>query len=98
MRSEKGLAVLLIGIGALIILPKLGIGLGWLFGLLIPILILLLGVMAWKNGRKLLGGIVIAVGAVMLLGKLSFAFVWIAAIALILFGISMLRRSPGARI
>jgi hypothetical protein len=91
MRSGNGLALLLIGFGGLIILGKLGLGLGFLFGLLIPILIIALGVMAWGNGNKLLGGGIMVIGGFMLLGKLSFLFVWAAAIALIIFGVSMLR-------
>lgn len=92
MKSGNGLALLLIGFGGLIILGKLGFGLGWLFGLLTPILIILLGVMAWNNGNRLLGGIIAVVGGFILLGKLSFLFVWVAAIALIVFGVSMLGR------
>ncbi|TFE19514.1 LiaF transmembrane domain-containing protein [Cohnella luojiensis] len=92
MRSGNGLALLLIGFGGLIILGKLGFGLGFLFGLLIPILIILLGIVAWKNGNRLLGGVIAVVGGFILLGKLSFLFVWAAAIALIVFGISMLGR------
>ncbi|BBI35183.1 LiaF transmembrane domain-containing protein [Cohnella abietis] len=92
MRSGNGLALLLIGLGGLIILGKLGLGLGFLFGLLIPILIIILGVVAWTNGNRLLGGIVAVVGGFILLGKLSFLFVWAAAIALVIFGVSMLGR------
>lgn len=92
MRSGNGLALLLIGFGGLIILGKLGFGLGFLFGLLIPILIILLGIVAWRNGNRLVGGIIAVVGGFILLGKLSFLFVWAAAIALIVFGISMLSR------
>ena len=62
MRSGNGLALLLIGFGGLIILGKLGFGLGFLFGLLIPILIILLGVVAWNNGNRLLGGVIAVVG------------------------------------
>ena len=96
MQSGKGLAILLIGFGGLIILGKLGIGLGFFFGLLIPILIFLLGVMAWNNGSRLLGGILGVIGGIMLLGQLSHLFVWVAAIALIMFGVSMLRRNTRA--
>jgi hypothetical protein len=91
LRSGNGLAMLLIGFGGLIILGKLGFGLGFLFGLLIPILIILLGAMAWRNGSRLVGGVIVVVGGFMLLGKLSFLFVWAAAIALVVFGVSMLR-------
>ncbi|WP_373232526.1 hypothetical protein [Cohnella sp.] len=98
MRSGNGLALLLIGFGGLIILGKIGFGLGFLFGLLIPILVILLGIMAWKNGSRLVGGIIAVVGGIMLFGKLSFLFVWVAAIALIVFGVSMLRsKKPTAR-
>ncbi|TJY39866.1 hypothetical protein E5161_18190 [Cohnella pontilimi] len=97
MRSGNGLAVLLIGFGALLVLGKLGI-FGFLAGLLIPILVLALGVMAWKNGSRMLGAVLGIIGAMMLLGKLSFLFVWVAAIAAIALGVSMIRRRPGARI
>ncbi|KIL36254.1 hypothetical protein SD71_08800 [Cohnella kolymensis] len=98
MRGGNGLAIVLIGFGALIILGKMGFGLGFLFGLLIPILIILLGVVAWNNGRRFLGAVVAIIGGFMLLGKLSFLFVWVIAIAAILFGVSLLRKNPAARI
>lgn len=91
MRNGNGLALILIGFGAIIILGKLGIGLGFFLGLIIPILVLLLGVMAWNNGNRTLGGIIGVIGVIMLLGQLSHLFVWVAAIALIAFGVSMLR-------
>jgi hypothetical protein len=97
LRSGNGLALLLIGLGALIILGKLGLGLGFLFGLLIPVLIILLGLMAWRNGNRMVGGILTVVGGFMLLGKLSFLFVWVAAIGLILFGLSMIRNRKSYR-
>jgi hypothetical protein len=97
LRSGNGLSLLLIGLGALIILGKLGLGLGFLFGLLIPVLIILLGLMAWRNGNRMVGGILTVVGGFMLLGKLSFLFVWVAAIGLILFGLSMIRNRKSYR-
>jgi hypothetical protein len=98
MRSGNGLAMLLIGFGGLIILGKLGFGLGFLFGMLIPILIILLGAMAWRSGNRLVGGVIVVVGGFILLGKLSFLFVWAAAIALVVFGVSMLRsKNPTTR-
>ncbi len=90
------MALLLIAFGGLIILGKLGFGLGWLFGLLVPILLILLGVAVWNNGNKLLGGIIAVIGGFVLLGKMSFLFVWIAAIAAIVFGVSMLGRNNRA--
>ncbi|WEK55152.1 MAG: hypothetical protein P0Y55_03555 [Candidatus Cohnella colombiensis] len=97
MNNKNGLAVVLIGLGGLIILGKFGFGLGTLFGLIVPILVILLGGVAWRNGNKLLGGIIAVIGGIILLGKLSFLFVWIAAIALIVFGLSMLRGQSRTR-
>jgi len=91
LKRGNGLALLLIAFGVLLLLGKLGV-FGWLMSLLIPVLVIGLGVLAWNNGSRVLGGIVGAVGALMLLGKLSFLFVWAAAIALIVFGVSMIRR------
>lgn len=96
MRRGNGLAIVLIAIGALLILVKTGI-LGWMFSLLIPLLVIGLGVMAWRNGSRFLGGILGVIGAIMLLGRLSHLFVWIAAIALIVYGVSMIRSRSGVR-
>lgn len=96
MKRGNGLAILLIAIGALLILVKTGI-IGWLFSLLIPLLVIGLGVMAWRNGSRFLGGVLGVIGAIMLLGQLSRVFVWIAAIALIVYGISMIRNRSSVR-
>jgi|GEM_PF-404494 len=93
MRRGNGMAVLLITLGVVLILAKLGV-FHFLLGLLIPILIIGLGVMAWTSGRKIIGGVIVLIGALMLIGKLAPLLVWIAAIALIVYGISMLRRKP----
>ncbi|MFB9277061.1 LiaF transmembrane domain-containing protein [Cohnella cellulosilytica] len=93
MRRGNGLALLLIVFGGMIILGKLGFGLGWLFGIIVPVLLILLGVAVWNNGSKLLGGIIVVVGGFVLLGKMSFLLVWAAAIAMIVFGVSMLGRN-----
>ncbi len=97
MRKGNGLAVVLIAFGALLILGKLGF-FGFLMGLLIPVLVIGLGIMAWNNGSRFLGGVIGIIGALMLLGKLAPLLVWAAAIALIVFGFSMLRRKSGARV
>ncbi|MBW5449436.1 hypothetical protein GE107_25750 [Cohnella sp. CFH 77786] len=97
MKRGNGLAVLLIAFGVLLLLGKLGV-FGFLMGLLIPILVVGLGVLAWNNGNRFLGGVIGAIGVLMLLSKLSFLFVWAAAIALIVFGVSMFRRRSGARV
>lgn len=96
MRKGNGLAMLLIALGVVLILAKLGV-FHFLMGLLIPILIIGLGVMAWNSGRRLIGGVIGVIGALMLIGQLAPILVWAAAIGLIIYGISMLRRKPEAR-
>jgi hypothetical protein len=97
VQGKKLAALLLIAFGALVILGKLGIGLGWLMGLLIPVLVVLLGVAAWHNGNRTVGGIIAVIGGFMLLGKLSGLLVWIAAVAAVLVGVSWLTRSSAPR-
>ncbi|MCC3377027.1 hypothetical protein [Cohnella sp. REN36] len=90
MKKNNGWAVVLIVIGVLLLFGKLGNVVGWFIGLLVPILVIGVGVLAWRNGYRLIGGIVGIIGAFMLLGKLSVVIFWIAVIGLILLGISML--------
>lgn len=97
VQGKKLAALLLIAFGGLVILGKLGIGLGFIMGLLIPVLVILLGVAAWRNGNRMLGGVIAVIGGFMLLGKLAGFLVWIAAIAAILVGISWLTRSSSPR-
>lgn len=96
MKKGNGLAVVLIVIGVLLLFGKLGSLLGSLFSvilsLLIPVLVIALGVMAWRRGNKVVGGVLGFIGALMLLGRLSTVIFWIAAIAIIVYGVSMLRR------
>ena len=96
LEGKKLAAVLLILLGVLIIAGKLGF-LSSLMGFLVPILIILLGVVAWRNGNRGAGAVVIAVGGIMLLGKLWGLLIWIAAIAAILVGISWLRGNSASR-
>jgi hypothetical protein len=93
MKSGNALAWLLIIFGGLFLLGKFGLGLGFLMGLIVPILVILLGVFAWKNGSRLIGGVIAIIGVFMLLGKLSTVIFWLAAIAAVVIGISMLTRS-----
>ncbi|MBO2943920.1 hypothetical protein JJQ72_08010 [Paenibacillus sp. F411] len=95
MRSSrnKGLAVLLIGLGALILLGVFGPLLGWLFSLLIPLVMIGLGYYGIKRGNTLIGWIVMAIGIISLLGKLSWLFGPLLGIALIVWGVSRLKRS-----
>ncbi|THF82754.1 LiaF transmembrane domain-containing protein [Cohnella fermenti] len=95
MKKGNGLAVVLIVVGALLLFGKLGSFLGsligFLLGLLIPVLVIALGVMAWRRGNKVVGGVLGVIGALMLLGRLSTVIFWVAAIAIIVYGVSMLK-------
>ncbi|WP_027094700.1 LiaF transmembrane domain-containing protein [Cohnella thermotolerans] len=90
MKKGNGLAVVLIVIGILLLFGKLGHLFGFIISLLIPVLVIGLGVMAWQRGNRIVGGVLAVIGGFMLLGKLSAIIFWIAVIGLIVFGISML--------
>ncbi|SFB30641.1 hypothetical protein SAMN05216312_105429 [Cohnella sp. OV330] len=95
MKKNSGWAVVLIALGVLLLFGKLGHLVGWIIGLLIPIAIIGLGVMAWRNGYRLIGIVIGIIGGFMLLGKLSVVIFWVAAIGLIVLGISMLNGKTG---
>jgi len=96
LEGRKLAALLLILLGGLIIAGQLGFA-SYLMGILIPVLIILLGVVAWRNGNRVAGAGVMAIGGFMLLGKLWGLLVWIAAIAAIVVGISWLRGNSTPR-
>ncbi|MGG1312268.1 hypothetical protein ABE228_06355 [Cohnella laeviribosi] len=93
LKKGNGLAIVLVVIGILLLVGKLGNLFGFLIGLLIPLLVVGLGVLGWRNGNRFIGGILIVIGGFMLLGKLSAVIFWVAAIGLIVFGISLLARN-----
>lgn len=66
------------------------------FGILFPILLIVLGVIGIRNKKVVIGGILLGFGLLMLLGKMAWIMGWIVAIALIVYGISLLRRKPYA--
>lgn len=91
VNRSNGFALLLIGCGVLILLGKLGFGLGGLMSYLFPLLLIGLGYIGVKQGRGFIGWMMIILGAVILLGKLSSIFGWLLAIGLILYGVSLLK-------
>jgi len=93
MNRTTGFALFLIGCGALILLDRLGLGLGNLLGFLFPIALMVFGYIGIKNDRKLLGWGLMILGVIILLGKLSGLLGWIIAGALIVYGVHMLRKS-----
>jgi lia operon protein LiaI len=93
MRSNnKGLAIVLIALGVIILLGKMGYIIGTIIGLLIPIAMLAVGVIAIKRGSKMIGWILVVLGAIGLFGKLSGVIGLLIGIAFLGFGISMLTK------
>lgn len=90
--KHSGLALLLIACGALILLGKLGFGLGNLLSYLFPIVMVGLGYYGIRNGNKFFGWVIFVVGLLALLSKFSGLFVILFAAALILFGVSLLKK------
>lgn len=86
-------ALILIVFGGLLLLNKLGFHTGALMGWLFPIAMVGLGWLGLKNGRSAIGIILMAIGGLVLLGKLSGIIFIIIAIALIVYGISLLRKN-----
>ncbi|MCR2802265.1 LiaF transmembrane domain-containing protein [Paenibacillus soyae] len=92
MNGKTALGVLLIVIGGLAVLNIFNINLGWIFGLLFPLILIGFGVLGWKNDKKIIGGILIAIGAIALLGKLGGIFTLLLAVGLIVFGVQMFKK------
>jgi hypothetical protein len=96
MNNKAVLPLILIAFGALIIMNKFGIHLlGPIMGYLVPVAMVGLGYLGIRRGSKL-GWIIAGIGGVILLGKLSGWLVILLAIGLILYGLSMLKKSPQA--
>lgn len=96
LNGKSGLALLLIGCGALILLGKIGLGLGFLMGYLFPIALLGLGYYGIRNGNKFFGWAIFVVGLIALLGKFSGLFAIIFAVGLICFGVTVLKKKQSS--
>lgn len=92
LNGNKGLALFLIAMGALIILDKIGFGLGHLMGYLVPAAIIVLGYIGIKNGSKFFGWVFFILGLLILLGKFSGIIGFIIAIGLIFYGVSLFKK------
>ncbi|ACX67722.1 hypothetical protein V4V36_31620 [Paenibacillus lautus] len=93
MRNSKGngMSILLIGLGILVLLGVFGPLLGWLFSLLIPILMVALGYYGIRRGNTLMGWIILGIGIIWLMGKLSWLIGPILGVILIIYGVSRLK-------
>ena len=86
---NTGLAVALIAIGAMILLHRLGLD---VFGWVVPLAMIALGYYGIRIGRQKIGWIVLLIGSLALLGNLWGLIAFLAPIALIAFGWTMLKR------
>lgn len=100
LNRHSGFALILILFGGLILLNKLGIMFGYhhgnlashFMGWLIPLAMVGLGWYGIARGSKI-AWVITILGAIILLGKMSGLIIIVLAVALIAFGISMLKRS-----
>lgn len=90
-RKGNGLAVALIVIGAVMLLGILPHLIHGIFGILFPVLLVVLGYYGIKSGRKIIGWVVMFIGIMSLLSKLSWIIGPLLGIALVVWGISVLR-------
>lgn len=90
-KNSKGLAILLIALGALILLGKLTPFLGSLFGLLIAVAMVGLGYYGIKRGNAFFGWVILIIGLIALISKLAWLIVPVLGIGLIIYGISTLK-------
>ncbi|GIO32085.1 MULTISPECIES: hypothetical protein [Paenibacillus] len=88
---NNGTAIVLIVVGALMLFGLFAPLLGTLAGLIFPILMIVLGFYGIRRGRVLIGTVVLAIGVLSLLAKLSWIIGPLLGIALVIFGISLLK-------
>lgn len=91
--KSKGFGIFLLVCGFLVLMNVLGLKLGWLFGLLIPIAMVMIGYLWVKRGSRFWGWVLIVFGAIGLLGKLSWLIGIALAVGLIYFGITSMRKN-----
>ncbi|PYI50887.1 LiaF transmembrane domain-containing protein [Paenibacillus flagellatus] len=92
LNKNSGLAILLIACGALILLGKVGFGIGHLMSYLLPVAMLGLGYLGIRNGSKFFGWVIFVIGLFALIGKFSGLFAILFAAGLIYFGITILKK------
>lgn len=93
----SGFALLLILCGALILFSKFSFGLGHivgaLAGYLIPIAMVALGYYSIKRGSGFIGWVILILGGLILMSKLSWLIGIVVAVALIGYGVSLLKKN-----
>jgi len=84
-------AVILILLGGLILLDKFGFGLGSLMSWIFPIVLFLIGYNLIKHRGGVIGWPLAILGGLILFGKLMGIIGWLIAIALIIYGVYLLK-------
>jgi len=96
MNGKTGFAILLIAFGALLLLDKIGFGLGWLMSYLIPLALVGIGYVGIKNGSKFFGWVIFIIGLIALFGKFAGLIGFLIAAGFIVYGISLLKKEKKA--
>ncbi|SDS22249.1 hypothetical protein SAMN05444162_0995 [Paenibacillaceae bacterium GAS479] len=93
MKKNSTVGMILIAAGVLVAMKFLGLGhlISWVVSLVFPLILLGLGYIGWKNGNRIIGGVIAGVGAIMLLGKLSGLIMLLLAVGLIVWGVSKIK-------
>jgi len=86
---NNGIAILLIIVGAYFLLKFIGWGIGGLFSLLLPLLLIGLGIIGLKNGRNFIGFMLLLIGGISLIVKLASWLAPVLAVVLIIYGCSI---------
>ena len=91
MNRNITFAVILILLGGLILIDKLGFGLGSLMNWIFPIVLLLIGYSLIKHRSGFIGWPLAILGGLILFGKLMGVIGWLVAIVLIIYGVYLLK-------
>ncbi|XEC95590.1 hypothetical protein AB6A23_03180 [Paenibacillus tarimensis] len=92
MNGKTLITAILVILGGFLALKIIGVALGTIIFFLFPFILMGLGYIGMKNDKTFIGGILFAIGLIMLLSKLSGMIYLLAAIALIVWGVSLLMR------
>ncbi|MBJ6360206.1 hypothetical protein ACFOQM_02600 [Paenibacillus sp. GCM10012307] len=91
MNNKTLVGVVLVLLGGLFALKIIGITLAPLMSLVFPFILIGLGAVGLKNNKPIIGTGMIVVGVLMVMAKLHGLMLLIAAIVLIVWGVSMFK-------
>lgn len=93
MNGKTGFAFVLIALGALLLLGKVGFGVGWLMGYIVPLAMMGLGYVGIRNGSKFFGWVIFIIGLIALFSKFAGLIGFLIAAGLIIYGVSLLKQN-----